>query len=98
MNQGRSVTLRTAEARTPTAGLVHVPPASMTEPPHPELVASLSREPALAVDADGAITWADERTRRLLGRPPRLRAVAAPGPEDEVDRDGGRGGANAASS
>lgn len=51
-------------------------------------VAELSREVALLVDAYGAVTWADERSRRLLGdlvgRP--LASIATPGTEAKVGR------------
>jgi signal transduction histidine kinase/CheY-like chemotaxis protein len=49
---------------------------------------ALSREVALVCDTSGTITWADERARNVLcvevGQP--LRALAAKGTEEKVDR------------
>jgi signal transduction histidine kinase/CheY-like chemotaxis protein len=55
----------------------------------PGLFDGLSREVALACDAEGALLWFDERAGRILdgarlGRP--LRALAALGTEEKVDR------------
>jgi signal transduction histidine kinase/CheY-like chemotaxis protein len=59
----------------------------MTTAPLLELLA-LSREVALVCDTSGTITWADERAQRVLcaqvGQP--LRALAAQGTEEKVDR------------
>ena len=48
----------------------------------------LSREVALACDASGSITWADERASRLLEVAPgsTLRKLAVLGTEDKVDK------------
>ncbi|NVJ26014.1 response regulator [Myxococcus sp. AM011] len=48
----------------------------------------LSREVALACDAEGTLTWVDARARQLLDAWPgkSLRAMAAQGTEDKVDK------------
>ena len=53
-----------------------------------ERIAALSREFAFSCDGEGVITWADDRAGRTIGAAPgvSLRALAAPGSEDKVDR------------
>jgi signal transduction histidine kinase/CheY-like chemotaxis protein len=60
----------------------------MTTPIPAALSHFLSREVALACDASGSITWADDRAVRLLEVAPGglLRKLAAQGTEDKVDK------------
>ncbi|ATB30181.1 hybrid sensor histidine kinase/response regulator [Melittangium boletus] len=60
----------------------------MTTPVPTPLWQALSREVALACAASGEILWADERAVRLLEAKPghSLRALAAQGTEDKVER------------
>ena len=60
----------------------------MTTPPSTSLWHFLSREVALVCDASGAVTWLDDRASRVLEAVPgqALRALAAQGTEDKVER------------
>ncbi|GHG89858.1 ATP-binding protein [Comamonas sp. JC664] len=54
----------------------------------PQFFDDLSREVALACDAEGTLTWVDPRARNVLAAEPgkSLRALAAQGTEEKVDR------------
>ncbi|AKQ69850.1 Putative SigmaB asociated two-component system sensor protein [Myxococcus hansupus] len=56
--------------------------------PEPQFFDDLSREVALVCDAGGTLTWVDPRARNLLAAEPgqTLRALAAQGTEEKVDR------------
>lgn len=60
----------------------------MTTPVPASLWHFLSREVALVCDASGTLTWTDDRAGRMLEAQPgqTLRALAAQGTEDKVDR------------
>ncbi len=61
----------------------------MMKAPIPEYqIEMLSREVALTCDASGTITWADGRAESILAAQPgqKLRALAAQGTEEKVDR------------
>ena len=61
----------------------------MTTPPHAACqLDALSREVALVCDTSGTLTWVDSRAQKVLDAQPgqKLRALAAHGTEEKVDR------------